>query len=143
MQNKKNEAFTLIEILIVIGIILGLMAYLVPIVLQKQRDAASQQCRIQLGDIKQAPVQYKMAFGKYPDEKEGLKALFDEKAFKKASGMEAPLKKEQQILDSTGAEIVYHTGRNIIHKDKNFKSFELIAVGKGTEEEPDIPVDGD
>jgi hypothetical protein len=80
-----------------------------------------------------------MEFGHFPTEQEGLKALTDSVTYKKKTGTEAPLT-EAQILDDQGNQIIYHTGRNI--RNKEFKNFELIWVGAQTEEEPDIPADG-
>jgi len=78
MQKRKNgsrEAFTLLEIMIVI-IILGLLAALVvPNIIGKGEDAKRKLVCVQMKSFDEALKMFKIDNGSYPETEEGLDAL--------------------------------------------------------------------
>lgn len=80
-KEKKNalrrarEGFTLIEIMVVVGIIALLMAVLIPNVTGKMDEAKITAARVQIKNIEEALVSYKMKHPGYP---ESLKVLTEE-----------------------------------------------------------------
>lgn len=77
---RKNRGFTLMEILLVVGILALLAAFVVPNLMK-----AGEEAKIKIGEaaiggngpIAQALDKYKFDVGVYPETDEGLKALFE------------------------------------------------------------------
>jgi prepilin-type N-terminal cleavage/methylation domain-containing protein len=68
---KKNQGFTLIEVLVVIAIISLMMVWLLPQIAGGQRSVDEAQCRKQLQDIYAASVVYKSRKLEPPAERPG------------------------------------------------------------------------
>ena len=65
---KAQQGFTLIEIMVVVGIIGLLAAVLIPNVTSKMNDARIASARVQIKNVEEALVAYSMKHGgKYPD----------------------------------------------------------------------------
>ncbi len=72
---KRNEGFTLIEIMVVI-IILGLLAGLViPKLIGRTEEAKKTEVKLQIRNLEQALKLYKLDNGFYPSTEQGLQAL--------------------------------------------------------------------
>lgn len=70
---KAQQGFTLIEIMVVVGIIGLLAAVLIPNVTSKMNDARIASARVQIKNVEEALVAYSMKHGgKYPDSLEKL-----------------------------------------------------------------------
>jgi len=82
---KTRDAFTLMELMIVI-VILGLLSALVlPNIIGKAEDAKQRLVCIQMKNIQEALKSFKFDNGLYPDTEEGLQSLMknpDEKKYK-------------------------------------------------------------
>lgn len=65
-QRKPNEGFTLVELLVVIGIIVILMAILFPVFQSVRENARQTNCLANLHQISAALKQYRTDFGSFP-----------------------------------------------------------------------------
>ncbi len=84
--SRRRSAFTLIEVLLVAGILAVLAAFAIPS-LMGTAEKAKEKLAIAMigrnGPIAKGLTSYKWDLGKYPDTDEGLAALFRPKEFKK------------------------------------------------------------
>jgi general secretion pathway protein G len=88
--NKKHNAFTMIEIMIVIFII-GLLASVVgPNLIKWIGKGQVSTTKSTMASLKSALTTFKMDVGRFPDAKEGLKALVTPKADAKWKGYQGP-----------------------------------------------------
>ena len=82
MRRKKQDrraAFTLMELLLVAGILALLAAFAIPRLFQQAEDVKMDLCRAEIGrngPIAKGLEQYKWHMGQYPDTDEGLEALY-------------------------------------------------------------------
>jgi general secretion pathway protein G len=77
---RKRSAFTLMEVLLVAGILALLAAFAIPKLFEKAQEAKvklAQAAILRNGPIAKALDNYKWDIGKYPDTDEGLRALFE------------------------------------------------------------------
>jgi len=74
---KKNEGFTLIEILIVIVILSILVWQLAPRIMGKPEEAKQLKARMDIGALETALKLYKLDNGVYPSSEQGLEALVE------------------------------------------------------------------
>lgn len=141
MYRAKREAFTLIEMMIVLAVIGTLMAFIMPKVMRNWKKSENQTSQLKLGNIKEALMAFKLSANRYPSEQEGLGVLANDEEYKKITkGDKAPFK-EQDLLDDKGQPIIYLTGSNI--KDKGtYSNYQLLWIGAGTEDDPQLQ-DGD
>ncbi len=80
--NRRRSAFTLIEVLLVAGILAVLAAFIVPNLFGQATKAKIDICKgaiLRNGSIGKALDTYKFDLGKYPDTDEGLAVLFQSK----------------------------------------------------------------
>jgi general secretion pathway protein G len=85
-MNKRRSAFTLIEVLLVAGILAVLAAFAIPSLMGTANKAKEDLARAAIGrngPISKGLEQYKWDMGKYPDTDEGLAAMYKPKEFKK------------------------------------------------------------
>jgi general secretion pathway protein G len=85
-KNRKRSGFTLIEVLLVAGILAVLAAFAIPSLMGTANKAKEDLARAGIGrngPIAKGLEQYKWDMGKYPDTDEGLAALFKPREFKK------------------------------------------------------------
>lgn len=85
-MNKRRSAFTLIEVLLVAGILAVLAAFAIPSLMGTANKAKEDLARAEIGrngPISKGLEQYKWDMGKYPDTDEGLGALYKSKDYKK------------------------------------------------------------
>mgnify|MGYP002261085459 CR=1 FL=1 len=83
---RRRSGFTLIEVLLVAGILAVLAAFAIPSLLgtaQKAKIKLAEAAIGRNGPIAKGLTSYKFDMGKYPDTDEGLAALYKPKEFKK------------------------------------------------------------
>jgi general secretion pathway protein G len=105
---RKDEGFTLLELLVVL-VILGLLAAVVtPQVLNYLGRARTQAAAIQIHSLSEALDLYRLDVGRYPSEQEGLGALVQ--APHGVRNWFGPyVKKPQMLVDPWGQPYQYHT----------------------------------
>ena len=101
-----DEGFTLVEMLVVLGIIVLLAAMVAPQVIRYLGSARSETAAIQLKNIESALELYYLDTGQYPNKNDGLKALLEQPA--SLAGWRGPyIKKSSGILDPWGKVYIY------------------------------------
>lgn len=145
MQMHKRAAFTMIEIMVVIMIIGSMFAILGPRVIGYIRAGEKNEITLKFAGIRGALNEYRMALGKYPTSREGLKALVEnpnpnDDRYKR-SGLNWPLLSEKEIQDKAGNDFIYNSP---VEKNKDrYKFYELIWYGPtGAEDDPAQIVEG-
>jgi general secretion pathway protein G len=103
---KGQQAFTMIELLIIM-IILGLLASLVaPKLIQKVGSSKVKTARTQISMLETALDAYRLDLGRYPSTEEGLKALVEKI---ESPGWDGPYLRKQMPLDPWGREYQYRS----------------------------------
>lgn len=138
-SRRTRVAFTLIEVMIVIAIILAISG-LVGVALFQQRDKAKDNLvRVQLRSLKAALDQFRLVYDRYPTDEEGLAVLWSDETLDPEAPegswtafVEAPMARDQY-----GHEWVY-----IAEGDTREGYYDLFSVGRDGEEdtEDDISV---
>ncbi|MCK5188540.1 MAG: type II secretion system major pseudopilin GspG [Methylococcales bacterium] len=77
MRVKYNSGFTLLELLVVLGIIALLAGIVGPQVMKHMGAAKTKAARVQIEDLSAALDMYKLDVGKYPTTEQGLVALVE------------------------------------------------------------------
>ena len=120
---RKNEAFTIVEVLVVVLIISMLAAFVVPRMLKKARGAKKDIAKAKMAIIESALGMFYNDCGRYPDDSEGLDALlvapkdFEEK-------WNGPYLKKSDLLDPWRNPYIY-----VEEGEINPGSFDLISYG--------------
>lgn len=103
---KRDAGFTLVELLVVLGIIALLMTLVAPQVIRYLSDARSETASVQLKNIESALELYYLDTGQYPSSENGARALVEPPA--NAKDWRGPyLKKGSGLVDPWGKEFVY------------------------------------
>lgn len=76
-QNKKQMGFTLLELLVVLGIIAMLAGLVGPQVMKHMGESKVKAAKVQIEDLAQTLDMYKLDVGSYPTSEQGLNALID------------------------------------------------------------------
>ena len=101
LMRRAQEGFTLIEIMVVVGIIGLLVAVLIPNVTGKMDEARIASARVQLKNVEEALVSYQMKHGgKYPESLETLTQESDDADALLQGG-------EDALIDPFGTQIKY------------------------------------
>lgn len=140
-RSRLHEAFSLIEIMVVVAIIGFLIALVGPRAMKMLGKAEITATKATLSKIKDAIVEYQTDVGHIPKSDEGgLKALLEKPSKESvAKKWKGPYIEEADLEDKWGNEIIYHTPPEV-HRDK-FKRFEIISQGpEDFEEDEDIHV---
>ncbi len=126
-NTKRYEAFTLIELMVVIVILGILAAFIVPRVTKRPEDARVTKAKIEISNLEQALELYYLDNGSYPSTEQGLQALVE-----KPSTGETPenwrtggyLAKSRIAKDPWGNEYMYVSPG--IHSE----DYDLYSLGK-------------
>jgi general secretion pathway protein G len=144
MKLKLSKAFTMIEMMVVLFIIGMIMALVVPRVAQYMRQASETQMKLKMANVQSALTAYRMEFGSYPTTREGLQALVEnlhqnDEQFRRAEAAGKwpfVVGGEKGIEDEGHNPFIYNCP---VEKYKNkYRLYEIIWVGKGTEDEPQL-----
>jgi len=134
-RRRGQEGFTLLELLVVLGILALLATFAAPQVLRYLGRAKSETAKLQINAIASAVELYALDNGGYPPQQVGLQALM--RAPSGATRWGGPyLKKAEGLVDPWGRPYQYRNpGRN--------GAFEIFTLGRdnapgGTGEDQDI-----
>ena len=76
-KNRKETGFTLLELLVVLGIIAMLAGIVGPQVMKHMGESKIKAAKVQIEDLSATLDMYKLDLGNYPTSEEGLKALIE------------------------------------------------------------------
>lgn len=76
-QNYKESGFTLLELLVVLGIIAMLAGIVGPQVMKHMGESKVKAARVQIEELVATLDMYKLDLGSYPSTEQGLKALIE------------------------------------------------------------------
>lgn len=131
---KARRGFTLVEVMIVIGIVLALSGLIAFAALGRGKEAKAKLCETDVNNIKSAMRMFQVDFDRYPTDEEGVKVLWDKTAIqdeeeqKKWKGyLEEPLP-----LDRWGHAWVYQQ-----QSDEDENRYALSSNGPDGQEETD------
>jgi len=77
MKSKSQAGFTLLELLVVLGIIAMLAGIVGPQVMKHLGESKTKAAKVQVEDFSAALDMYKLDMGKYPTSDQGLQALIE------------------------------------------------------------------
>lgn len=133
----KKSAFTLIEILVVLGIIMAILAFVAPKVRNTLFRSEITLNKMKMGAIKDAMLQYKQDMGHFPNKKEGgLEALVTRPNIPGNEKWVGPYLEEDAITDKWGMEIEYNIPPV---KYKQYRYYEIISAGGESVDAQEIP----
>lgn len=125
---KAEQGFTLIEIMVVVGIIGLLVAVLIPNVTGKMNEARIASARVQIKNVEEALVAYSMKHGgKYPDSLEPLTQETEDEDALLQGGTEDPWGtpiqfekrgKKRPLITSAGPDGEFGTEDDITNVEK-------------------------
>lgn len=122
-RGAREAGYTILEILVVLGIIALLAAVVAPRVVGYLSKAKSQSAGLQIKNLKSAVELYYVDTGRYPSEQEGLRALVDAPAGLASWG--GPyLEAEEGLTDPWGRDYLYRA------PGKDGKPFQIISFGR-------------
>ena len=125
--SKRTQAFTLLELMVVVVILGILAAFIVPRISKRPEDARVTKARIEISNLEQALELYYLDTGVYPSSDQGLRALIeipntgDVPEGWKAGGY---LAKSKLPKDPWGNEYVY------LSPGTNNEDYDLYSLGK-------------
>ncbi|MFA6534959.1 MAG: type II secretion system protein GspG [Candidatus Babeliales bacterium] len=146
MKIRSSKAFTMMEMMVVLLIIGFIAAMVIPQVTKYMQRAGESKMQLRMSTIKAALMSYRMDFGVYPSTREGLSALIENprpndetyRKFEREGRWPYIVEGEKGIADDNGNEFTYNNPPEKF-KDK-YRSYEIIWVGRGTEEEPQMDI---
>jgi general secretion pathway protein G len=77
IQNHKQSGFTLLELLVVLGIIAMLAGIVGPQVMKHMGESKVKAAKVQIEELMASLDMYKLDLGQYPTNDQGLKALIE------------------------------------------------------------------
>ena len=76
-KNHKQSGFTLLELLVVLGIIAMLAGIVGPQVMKHMGESKTKAAKVQIEDLSATMDMYKLDAGSYPTSQQGLQALVE------------------------------------------------------------------
>ncbi len=133
MLYRKSSAFTMIEILIVLGIIGFLLAFMMGPLLRMFGRSDVAVTKLKMSKVKNALLQYKTDVGHYPTKREGgIRGLLEKPSTPAGGKWRGPyLDDEDDLEDKWGNELEYNAPPA---RSKKFKVFEIISFGADGQE---------
>ncbi len=131
MKNRAR-AFTLIEVLIVLVIVLAIGGIVAVNLLPKRDQALADTQRVQLDSIDNALKYFNLDFGRYPTEDEGLTVLWDSSVIEDEADeakWKKPYMESKNLTDQWGNEYGYR-----FPAEADEEMYELWSNGKDGEE---------
>lgn len=106
---RRDGGFSLVEILIVVGIIGLLVALVGPNVMRQFQGSQSKTAKIQIEALRSSLDLFMIDVGRYPDDREGLAALVDRNL--DIPGWKGPYLRDGRVpQDPWGRPYIYATG---------------------------------
>lgn len=133
-MQQRAAGFTLIEIIVVIVIIGGLAAFLIPKVVGQGDEAKSRLAKTMMQEISGKLELFKLDVGRYPNSGEGIKALVSNPGG--LSNWNGPYLREEQAKDPWNNEFIF----TVPGKTGPFEIKSLGADGKEGGEGPNRDV---
>ena len=125
------EAFTLIELMVVIVILGILAAFVVPRITKRPEDARVTKAKLEISNLEQALELYYLDNGSYPTTDQGLRALIEKPETGDVSERWKEggyLSKKKVPMDPWGHEYVY------VSPGTHIDDFDLYSLGKDGKE---------
>lgn len=142
---KRNSGFTMIEILMVIGIIAIILTFIAPKISRWIGKSDETKINLKFVSLKDALIQYKMDLGDFPVQREGLKALLEnprpnDDTYRR-KGHWPYIDGGDESISQGGIDFIY--SRPPVKNRGTYKYFELIYPGtSGDENDPTAQVAG-
>ena len=135
MQMRKSAAFTMIEIMVVLGIIGVLLVYFIPPLMRRMGKSDIKITKLKMNSLKNSLMEYKQDVGHYPNKKEGgLEALLNRPSGSAEGKWEGPyVDGEDSLEDSWGNPFEYNSPPEK-YRGKPYKYFEIISPGDPSDE---------
>jgi len=135
-RRQVRSAFTLLEVLLVITIIVAIAALALPGLVGRRESAKVYNTQIEMKSISDALEYFKTDLGRYPTTEEGLKLLRDSSGLSdetETAKWKGPyLKKLGNLVDAWG-----HEYRYTCPGEKNEKGFDLSSDGPDGQQDTD------
>ena len=122
-KKHKTEAFTLVELLVVILIIGMLAGFVAPKMFKGLGKAKADIAKAKMALIEDALGRFYIDCGRYPDDSEGLQALLEAPADLQEK-WNGPYSKRSELLDPWGNPYIY-----LAEGQYNPGSFDLVSYG--------------
>jgi general secretion pathway protein G len=135
-HRNARRAFTLIEVLIVLVILLTLGGIVVVNVMPKKEQSDINATKVQLDQFEAALDMFKLDMNRYPTEEEGLSVLWSPTNLEEEEDeakWKGPYLKEPKPRDLWGGEWVYQYPGQLV----NESMYDIISLGPDGEEDTD------
>ena len=135
MQIRRSSAFTMIEIMVVLGIIGFLVVYLIPPLMRRMGKSDVKITKLKMTGLKSSLMEYKQDVGHYPNKREGgLGALLNRPSGSGESKWDGPyVDSEDSLEDKWGNPFDYNSPPEK-YKNKPYHHFEIISSGDLSDE---------
>lgn len=123
-NRRKNKAFTLVEVLVVIVLLALIASVYVPRMFKGMGAQKSKMARTKMANIESAIITFQLDCGRFPDESLGLDELITPPADLEEQ-WKGPYLKRSELLDPWDYPYIYFE-----EGEANPGSFDLISYGK-------------
>jgi general secretion pathway protein G len=123
-KNRKRNAFTLVELLVVVLIITMLAAFVAPRMFSGIGKTKADLTHAKMAIIENALARFYMDCGRYPDDSEGLEVLVLPPSDIEEGKWNGPYLKRSDLLDLWNNPYIY-----VAEGEYNPGSFDLVSLG--------------